>query len=117
MIDICNKFADNVSAATLAQHYGVSVHTIYSVVYWTPKKPKVQEPKVRKPVSNEQEFIDKVQAAYERFIDAGKEFDTNDILLEIGYGTPGEVIKALGKAASKDVAKALNEVEHHDHRK
>lgn len=115
MIDICNQFADNVPVAKLAEQYDTSVHTIYSVVYWTPRKPKAETPKVRKPVSNEQEFIDKVQAAYERFIDTGKEFDTNDILMEIGYGTPGEVIKALGKAASKDVAKALNEVEHHGH--
>jgi len=116
MIDICNRFADNVPVAKLAEQYGVSVHTIYSVVYWTPRKPKAEEPKLRKPVSNEQEFIDKVQAAYEMFLDKGKEFDTNDILMEIGYGTPGEVIKALGKAASKDVAAALEKVEHHDHR-
>lgn len=115
MIDICQRFADNVSVQTLANQYGVSTHMIYSVVYWTPRKPKTEEPQLRKPVSNEQEFIDKVQAAYEGFIDSGKEFNTNDILMEIGYGTPGEVIKALGKAASKEVAEALDEVEHHDH--
>ena len=95
MLDICRQFAENVSVAHLAKQYGVSTHLIYSVVYWTPRK--APEEQLLHPVSNEQEFIDKVNLAYLKLLDAGKEFNTSDILMEVGYGTPGEVMRALGK--------------------
>lgn len=95
MIDICNQFANNVSVASLAKQYGVSINTIYSTVYWTPRKPPAES--LPAPVSNEQEFVDKVRTVYDELIDAGKEFSTSDILMAVGYGTPGEVMRALGK--------------------
>ena len=95
MIDICNRFADNVSVASLSKQYGVSTHTIYSVVYWTPRKPP--EESLPAPVSNEQEFAVKVKAAYDDLVESGREFTSIDILMKVGYGTPGEVIRALGK--------------------
>jgi hypothetical protein len=52
-------------------------------------------------VSNEQEFIDKVNQAYTKLLDKGTEFSTNDVLMEVGYGTPGEVMRALGKETTK----------------
>lgn len=42
MIDICKQYADNVSVRDLSSQYQVSSHTIYSIVYWTPKNPKDQ---------------------------------------------------------------------------
>lgn len=95
MLDICNQFANNVSVANLAKQYGVSTHTIYSCVYWTPRK--APEEQLPSPVSNEQEFIFKVKAAYDELLEAGREFSTTDILMKVGYGTPGEVMRALGK--------------------
>lgn len=95
MLDICNQFANNVSVASLSKQYGVSTHTIYSTVYWTPRKPPADT--LPTPVSNEQEFRDKVMTAYAELLDEGKEFNTTDVLMKVGYGTPGEVIRALGK--------------------
>lgn len=95
MLDICNQFANNVSVASLAKQYGVSINTIYSTVYWTPRKPPAES--LPAPVSNEQEFTEKVQSAYIDLVESGREFSTTDILMKVGYGTPGEVIRALGK--------------------
>lgn len=98
MLDICKKFADGTaSVQTLSKQYGVSTHLIYSVVYWTPRKAPQALPT---PVSNEQEFIDRVKVAFDHISASGVEFTTNDILMEVGYGTPGEVIRALGKINS-----------------
>lgn len=94
MVDICRQFANNVTVSALSKQYGVSVHTIYSVVYWTPRNPPEE---VEHALSNEQEFIHRVKETYDNFIKSGVEFSTNDILMEIGYGTPGEVLRALGK--------------------
>jgi len=99
MLDICKQFAENVSVASLAKQYGVSTHTIYSCVYWTPRKPPAEL--LPRPVSNEQEFIDKVNQAYTKLLDKGTEFSTNDVLMEVGYGTPGEVMRALAKETTK----------------
>lgn len=96
MVDICRQFSANVSVAALSKQYGVSVHTIYSVVYWTPRDVPEEKPVA---LSHEPEFIDRVKEAYTKFIDLGVDFGTNDILMEIGYGTPGEVLRALGKSS------------------
>lgn len=98
MIDICNQFANNVSVASLAKQYGVSTHTIYSCVYWTPRRPP--EEQLERVASNEQEFVSRVKAAFDKISASCVEFTTNDILMEVGYGTPGEVIRALGKVNS-----------------
>lgn len=97
MIDICKQFASGASVQTISKQYGVSTHTIYSVVYWTPRKAPVEQ--LKRVNDNEQEFIQRVKAAYDNFIEQGVEFSTNDILMEVGYGTPGEVTRALGKVS------------------
>lgn len=98
MLDICKKFGDGTaSVQTLSKQYGVSTHTIYSVVYWTPKRPAEA---IKQAPSNEREFIDRVKTAFDKVSASGVEFTTNDILMEVGYGTPGEVIRALGKINS-----------------
>jgi len=37
---ICSQYENGSRVAELADMYGVSSHTIYSVVYWTPRKAK-----------------------------------------------------------------------------
>ena len=37
MLDICQHYRKGVKVKTLAEQYGVSANTIYSIVYWTPK--------------------------------------------------------------------------------
>jgi transposase-like protein len=37
MLDICDAYASGDRVQMLARRYGVSTHTIYSIVYWTPK--------------------------------------------------------------------------------
>lgn len=98
MIDICRQFAAGMAVQTIARQYGVSSHTIYSVVYWTPRKAPVEQ--LKRVNDNEQEFVQRVKAAYDKFTEQGVEFSTNDILMEVGYGTPGEVMRALGKVNS-----------------
>lgn len=95
MIDICKQFASGTSVQTISRQYNVSTHTIYSVVYWTPRKAPVEQ--LKRVNDNEPEFVARVKAAYDKFIESGVEFSTNDILMEVGYGTPGEVTRALGK--------------------
>lgn len=40
MIDICHQFAEGKRVKALADMYGVSEGTIYSITYWTPRKPQ-----------------------------------------------------------------------------
>lgn len=95
MIDICRQFAENVSVANLAKQYGVSTNTIYSCVYWTPRNAPQDTPAPAP--SNEQEFVEKVHRAFDKLSHQRSNFTTSDILMEVGYGTPGEVMRALGK--------------------
>ena len=37
MLSICRAYAAGAKVAELAEQYQVSTHTIYSVVYWTPR--------------------------------------------------------------------------------
>jgi hypothetical protein len=37
---ICREYENGTRVSKLADMYGVSTHTIYSVVYWTPRKAK-----------------------------------------------------------------------------
>jgi hypothetical protein len=41
MLNICEAFAKGAKVKHLAELYGVSEHTIYSICYWTPRE--VQE--------------------------------------------------------------------------
>lgn len=37
MLSICKAYREGASVRELSESYGVSTHTIYSIVYWTPR--------------------------------------------------------------------------------
>jgi Mor family transcriptional regulator len=43
MIDICSKFASGMKVQKLAKMYNISTHTVYSIVYWTPREAPIHE--------------------------------------------------------------------------
>lgn len=53
MLNICDAYADGERVQTLARRYGVSQHTIYSIVYWTPRKaPQAAKTTTREKANN-----------------------------------------------------------------